>query len=76
MNRRTALKGPGTQRLTTAGPGPLPLSRERIRPNLEVHDLALRALAALGMPDVVGAVVGPEPAALPSGVRIVDPALE
>ena len=48
------------------------LPRQRIRPNLEVHDLAFSALSAFDMPHEVGTVIRPEPAAFPAGVRIVD----
>src|SRR5207247_9665766 len=50
-------------------------SRERIRPNLEMRDLALCAFAAFDVPDEMSAVVGPQSAAFPSGVGIVDAAI-
>src|SRR5687767_11201568 len=40
------------------------LPGQRIRPQLEVHHLALRALAAFDVPHEVRAVVGPQPASL------------
>src|ERR1041385_1399163 len=51
------------------------LPRHWVRANLEVCDLALRALPAFNMPDEVGAVVRPEAAALPAGSRVVDAAI-
>src|SRR5215467_7595481 len=48
------------------------LSCERIRPDLELDDLPLRALAAFDVPDEVRAVVRVERAALPSCARVVD----
>src|SRR5437762_5384619 len=58
--------------LQTSGSRLRALPRERIRPNLEVHDLAFGPLAPFHVPDEVRAVVRPESAALPPGVRIVD----
>ena len=52
------------------------LFREGIRPDLELHDLAACAEAALHMPDRVLAVVGVERAALPSTFRVVDTPVE
>src|SRR4029077_12105945 len=48
----------------------LPL--HRVVAQLEVHHLALGALAALDVPHEVRTVVGPQPSTLPSGLRIVD----
>src|SRR2546428_11306315 len=59
----------GNREFTRLAPN---LSREGIGPNLEVRDLSPRAFAAFDVPDEMGAVVGPESAAFPSGVGIVD----
>src|SRR5581483_6575469 len=45
---------------------------QRVRPNLELHDLALRAFATFNVPDEMGAVVRVQRAAFPAGVGIVD----
>jgi membrane-associated PAP2 superfamily phosphatase len=52
------------------------LSRQRIRPHLEVHDERLRALAAFLEPRRAIAARHPQPTALPSRVRVVDAAFE
>src|SRR5689334_5320360 len=51
------------------------LVRQRIGPQLKVHHLARRALAGLHVPGRACAHRGPEAAALPAGVRIVDAAV-
>src|SRR6267142_3493114 len=48
------------------------LPSQRVRPNLEVHDLPFCTLTAFNMPDEVRAVVRPQSAAFPSAVRVVD----
>src|SRR3954454_13309004 len=52
------------------------LVRQRIGPQLEVRRERLRAFAALDQPWRAIAVCGPQPTALPSGIRIVDAAVE
>src|SRR5437660_5259141 len=53
-----------------------PLFRERIRTDLEVHGHGLHALATFLQPRRAVAARGPQAAALPAGVRIVDAAVE
>src|SRR5438552_12517132 len=48
------------------------LPRQRIRADLELHDLALRALSAFDMPDKMCPVVRVKRPALPSGASVVD----
>src|SRR5262249_12527658 len=50
-------------------------SSQRIRADLELCDLAFRALAAFDVPDEVRAVIRVQRAALPSGVRVIDAAV-
>src|SRR5262245_50423779 len=61
-------------------PGPrslvLGLSRQRIRPHLDMHRPWLAALAALHEPRRAVSVRAPESAALPARVRIVDAPIE
>src|SRR4051794_38386894 len=51
------------------------LTRQGIRPDLEVHDFALGPFPAFDVPYEVGAVIRPEPSAFPSAVRVVDAAV-
>src|SRR5262249_15372254 len=50
--------------------------RQRIGPELEVHGHGLHALAAFLKPRGAVAARGPQAAAFPAGVRIVDAAVE
>src|SRR5262249_14157896 len=50
--------------------------RERVGPHLEVHGHRLHALAAFLQPRHPIAARCPQAAALPTGIRIVDPAVE
>src|SRR5438094_737113 len=49
---------------------------ERIGPDLELDDLALRTFSAFDVPDEVRAVVRVERTTFPTGIRIVDAAVE
>src|SRR5687767_11077662 len=51
------------------------LPRHRVRADLELHQLALGALAAFDVPHEVRAVVRIQPATLPAPVGIVDAAV-
>src|SRR6516164_2141090 len=51
------------------------LASQRIGPDLELHNLALCAFAALDVPHEVRAIVGVERTDLPARVRIVDTAI-
>src|SRR5690606_30012229 len=62
---RPARKAPAAYRLGAS-------VRERIRADLHLDELALRALAALDVPDEVRAVVRVERTSLPAGCRVVD----
>src|SRR5580700_8870184 len=48
------------------------LAGQRIRPHLELHDLAFGALPAFNVPDEVGTVIGIESSAFPAGIGIID----
>src|SRR5262245_18671240 len=51
------------------------LTCERVGPDLELRDLALRAFAALDVPDEVRPVIRVQRATLPAGAGVVDPAV-
>src|SRR5216683_506123 len=55
---------------------PRALLRERVGTNLEVHGFAGRALAAFDMPRRAIRPAGPQALPLPTGFRIVDPAVD
>src|SRR5262245_36386693 len=65
-----------TTRLGWSPPVRRQLASQRVGPNLEVHHLALRTLAAFDVPEEVRAVLRPQAAALPPAVRIIDAAIE
>src|SRR5437667_10332726 len=66
------MKSTGSSRLmASCHIGPASPS-ERVGPELELHDLARRPLAALDVERRARGVGGPQPLALPAGVRIVD----
>src|ERR1700690_837864 len=48
---------------------------ERVRAQLEMHELAWHAFAALDMPRGAGIVVRPDSPALPTGIGIIDAAI-
>src|SRR2546425_4102106 len=50
--------------------------RQRIRPHLDMHGARLRALAAFHQPRRAVAVRAPQPATLPTGVRVVDASVQ
>ena len=54
----------------------LRLASQRIRADLELHDLALGTLAAFDVPHEVCAVVGVQRTALPPSVRIIDASVQ
>src|SRR5215467_6132223 len=54
---------------------PTSLTGQRVRPDLEFHDLALRAFSTFDMPDEMRAVVCPQRPAFPPGIGIVDAAI-
>src|SRR5262245_64016360 len=69
--------GPGSPSPLARSPGTTDtavrsLPRQRIRPDLELHHLRQRALAALDVERGALAVGGPDAAAFPARVRIVD----
>src|SRR5690554_6945566 len=67
------MQWPRTSRTTCSPPRS---ARERVWPDLELDELAEGALAALGMPDEVRAVVRVERAALPTRFGVVDTAVQ
>jgi hypothetical protein len=65
-----------TQNCSRVGTKPVEnLISQRARANLELHEFVLRASTALYVPRHIPAVGRPDPATLPTGARVVNPAI-